>query len=191
MTSYSSLNTSASSPLPPPPGKLQSWKKKLEHLMHIITTILISPFTIEIGQGGQMFNKKQSSLLYQFSSRMLELGDLAQFLTIWIKINIALGWGYTLSLNRTKCILVNRFLFFSPWLQCVDIVIVASKLLLWFSLTISNVFCVCAFVKCVNRGYIYTQYTSTGDAPAIGDIPSSKKALNLSKRECTNTPRGS
>ena len=41
---------------------------------------------------------------------------------------------------------------------------------------------VCAFVKRVNRGYTYTQYTSTGDAPAIGDIPSSQKnLLNLSK----------
>ena len=40
--------------------------------------------------------------------------------------------------------------------------------------------CVCVFVKCVNRGYTYTQYTSAGDAPAIGDIPSSKKGFKRS-----------
>ena len=38
--------------------------------------------------------------------------------------------------------------------------------------------CLCAFVKRVNRGYTHTQYTSTGDVPAIiEDIPSSNKAL--------------
>ena len=39
------------------------------------------------------------------------------------------------------------------------------------------------FVKCVNRGYTHTQtqYTSTGDVAAMGDSPSSKKALKLSK----------
>ena len=32
----------------------------------------------------------------------------------------------------------------------------------------------CVFVKRANRGYTYTQYTSTGDVPAIGDIPNLK-----------------
>ena len=39
--------------------------------------------------------------------------------------------------------------------------------------------CVGVFVRLVNRGYTYTRYTSTGDAPAIGNIPSSKKALMM------------
>ena len=37
-----------------------------------------------------------------------------------------------------------------------------------------------AFVKRVNRGYTYTQNMSTGDAPAIGDIPR-ERLKNLSK----------
>ena len=40
---------------------------------------------------------------------------------------------------------------------------------------------VCAFVKRVNRGYTLTQCRSTGNVPIVGDIPSSKKALKLSR----------
>ena len=50
--------------------------------------------------------------------------------------------------------------------------------------------CLGAFVKRVNWGHYHTQYTSTGDIPAIGDIPSSKKALKLSKGECTTPLEG-
>ena len=41
------------------------------------------------------------------------------------------------------------------------------------------------FVERVNRGYTHTEYTSTGDASAIGDSPSLKKALKVSERVCT------
>ena len=46
-----------------------------------------------------------------------------------------------------------------------------------------------AFVKRVSRGYTYTQCTSTGDAPAIRDIPSSKKALKPIKKGCATPSR--
>ena len=37
------------------------------------------------------------------------------------------------------------------------------------------------FVEYVNQGYTHTQYLSTGNVPAIGNISSSKEALKLSK----------
>ena len=55
----------------------------------------------------------------------------------------------------------------------------------WFFVCVG---CWGVFVKRVNRGYTHTQYASTGDAHAIGDIPSSQMALLLSKRSCT-TPQ--
>ena len=50
--------------------------------------------------------------------------------------------------------------------------------------------CIVAFAKRVNRGYPHTQYTSTGDEPVIGNIPSLKKALKLSKGGCTTSLEG-
>ena len=47
--------------------------------------------------------------------------------------------------------------------------------------------CLFVFVKCVNGGYAHTQYMSTGDATATGDIPSSIKALKLSKGDVLPT----
>ena len=41
----------------------------------------------------------------------------------------------------------------------------------------------CAFVKYVNRGYTHTQFTSTGDSPAIGMPPVQKRLLNYQKRD--------
>ena len=50
--------------------------------------------------------------------------------------------------------------------------------------------CMCAFVKHVNWGYTHIQHTSTGDVPAIGDIPNSKKVLKLSKEGCSTSLEG-
>ena len=47
---------------------------------------------------------------------------------------------------------------------------------------LGNFVCVCVcIVKHVNQEYTHTQYLSTGNVPANEDIPSSIKALKLSK----------
>ena len=55
--------------------------------------------------------------------------------------------------------------------------------------------CVCVFevgtfVKHVNQRYTHTQYTSTGDAPAIGDILSLKKGFKTIKKGMYFSPLG-